>query len=825
MHGPAGTGKSELLKQWAARQSDRRILYFAAPPPSHELSALIPREQISSGAGRAPLSVIIDDIDSALPADLECLLFTALRSDSTMRIIVAGRAAESLEKRAQHNHIRTTIRFGDDLRATTTDVAAMAEARGQPVDHRRIGELVNLTNGWLEPVRMILDESSPSELNLSTAKRWLENVAFDSLSDNDLALLERLSLLTSITVNTMFIAANALPSDAPPSDRLALLHEHGLVMRTGTTNWSLVPLVKSVIGERISAMSAPENREMHAKIAAGAYASGPRRFAPEVLRHAHRGHSWKLLEQFWSDHGEAAIEHPHEASAAYSAVPDAVVNHSTTLTVAAALTADSSAEATILERLSQFSVQHRTLQNRHSVRSIDEFVEAAVIRILQLRHVGRLTEADTLGDQTQHDLRSRMAAGSGAPTAINSALLLIQNAATRMLSHNDHAAAAELARHALEFARSSKLSSLETEILGYVDVIRAANGWLSQSQPTPIPSGTSVSTKSHAEPARHNVALAMSAVDSLDRDWSETALDNAHRHSSDREIWPLAALAESRHALFFETSDTLDDRYRHMTWSHPYAGEESRTGRMILEWSGVLADLRAGRLEHAAHRISESSEHSGWLSVLIARLHLSRREYESVLTTTDSATTSEDMGNRERAQFLFMSAASSLALGDEQKAVALFRGARSIADTHGLRSTYLAISRDHRDGLLSLTHDRLPRNIAERLDDLPDAFPERPSPPVLSARETQMLHGIATGASHREIASSLYISLATVRSHVRTLYAKLDVRDRVAAVSRAQTQGLLIQASDASIPIRGLILDDDEPRRLLGRRSGGSTPE
>lgn len=66
-------------------------------------------------------------------------------------------------------------------------------------------------------------------------------------------------------------------------------------------------------------------------------------------------------------------------------------------------------------------------------------------------------------------------------------------------------------------------------------------------------------------------------------------------------------------------------------------------------------------------------------------------------------------------------------------------------------------------------------------------------------REEQVLHGIAIGASHREIAGALYISLPTVRSHVRTLYKKLDVNDSVAVVGRSRELGLLPPARDANI--------------------------
>ena len=54
-----------------------------------------------------------------------------------------------------------------------------------------------------------------------------------------------------------------------------------------------------------------------------------------------------------------------------------------------------------------------------------------------------------------------------------------------------------------------------------------------------------------------------------------------------------------------------------------------------------------------------------------------------------------------------------------------------------------------------------------------------------------MLELIASGATNREIADSLFLSPNTVKEHTSSLYRKLDVRNRAEAVQRAQRLGLL----------------------------------
>ncbi len=61
----------------------------------------------------------------------------------------------------------------------------------------------------------------------------------------------------------------------------------------------------------------------------------------------------------------------------------------------------------------------------------------------------------------------------------------------------------------------------------------------------------------------------------------------------------------------------------------------------------------------------------------------------------------------------------------------------------------------------------------------------------LSARELEMLGFLAQGRTNREIAATLSLSLATVKSHLVHLYAKLEVGNRNEALGRAVALGLL----------------------------------
>jgi DNA-binding NarL/FixJ family response regulator len=72
-------------------------------------------------------------------------------------------------------------------------------------------------------------------------------------------------------------------------------------------------------------------------------------------------------------------------------------------------------------------------------------------------------------------------------------------------------------------------------------------------------------------------------------------------------------------------------------------------------------------------------------------------------------------------------------------------------------------------------------------------------PPVqaelLSQRELEVLELVAAGTTNREIAVRLFISEATVKTHLLHVYAKLGVTDRAAAVAEAFNRGLLTPAA------------------------------
>lgn len=98
----------------------------------------------------------------------------------------------------------------------------------------------------------------------------------------------------------------------------------------------------------------------------------------------------------------------------------------------------------------------------------------------------------------------------------------------------------------------------------------------------------------------------------------------------------------------------------------------------------------------------------------------------------------------------------------------------------------------------SVVAPRVTRRMLEMFADvLPIASTEtvgarvHPRLAALTPRETEVLRCVADGQSNAEIATRLFLSEATVKTHVGRILAKLGVRDRVQAVVLAYETGLV----------------------------------
>lgn len=101
-----------------------------------------------------------------------------------------------------------------------------------------------------------------------------------------------------------------------------------------------------------------------------------------------------------------------------------------------------------------------------------------------------------------------------------------------------------------------------------------------------------------------------------------------------------------------------------------------------------------------------------------------------------------------------------------------------------------------KDAPEQVLHDAVVATAAGRRTlspEVADALAERLSRPAeaLSPREIEILRALETGAGNRELAKQLFISEATVKTHLVHIYQKLGVENRTAAIAAARGRRLI----------------------------------
>ena len=265
----------------------------------------------------------------------------------------------------------------------------------------------------------------------------------------------------------------------------------------------------------------------------------------------------------------------------------------------------------------------------------------------------------------------------------------------------------------------------------------------------------------------------------------------------------------------FERARTLLERAENLgvarDWGRLSAGVIAEQARLYVN-DGRLDEAAAcvDRLEHLARKYP-APRPCAWSEIewhhQLARAHLlgqQARADEAIAILQQLQREAEAMQHR---QFLICVAirlsAIQLGSGKAAEAVSRFRRVLTACAAAGLYQTILdegpIISE-----LLRATQEsgNVKPDLAPYVDrltaGLQRAGQDRSAPTsgarilsALSPRETDILTLIAEGLSNKEIARNLYIGPETVKSHLKSVFAKLGVERRAQAVARAQTLGLV----------------------------------
>jgi len=195
--------------------------------------------------------------------------------------------------------------------------------------------------------------------------------------------------------------------------------------------------------------------------------------------------------------------------------------------------------------------------------------------------------------------------------------------------------------------------------------------------------------------------------------------------------------------------------------------------------------------------------------ISLARLLIAREDNDEALRLLDSLREKAEAADR-RGNFVEVLTLRALALRakeEKSRAMDVMGRALTLAEPEGYVRTFVdegpaiaellsgvleAQQRGRRGSQDRISTHYLRKSLAalER-DDSSATLPTAGLPESLSERELEVLQLIAAGKTNRRIASELFVSVGTIKTHINNLYRKLDTHSRTQALARARELNLI----------------------------------
>ncbi|MEU0514896.1 LuxR C-terminal-related transcriptional regulator [Amycolatopsis sp. NPDC006125] len=412
-------------------------------------------------------------------------------------------------------------------------------------------------------------------------------------------------------------------------------------------------------------------------------------------------------------------------------------------------------------------------------------------KLVQLRGQGSLDEADELGEQLARRVDELRPLPRERST-LRPGWLALQRGLTRSLA-GDLDGATALYQLAHEQARAEPLTHFAginaaanlAMVFAHQGQQEAAARWIKtmRSYPPPMPSVAFLGT------VGATIAEGWLALDRHDRDGVAAALAVTGDGTKPIELWPFVAALVGAAALHFgDPADGLDQLER-IRISRQATAAGPGIAQQVLDRARADLLIAAGQGNRALRMLRrETAAVPAWLAVPSARLHLLAGDHRQARAIAARSVWDAGTPRRDKAQLLLVHAVAALRMGDREAARGAVRMLSSVREPDEVASlaTLPAAERAELLGEIELT-----KTAAARLDHARPVFPERIDLVALTNREHRVLTELAQGHSPQEIARSLVVSVATVRSQLQSVYRKLGASNRDEAIMRTYELGLL----------------------------------
>ena len=831
---PAGSGKSVLIEQWLAARADAtacfvavseryndaavfagavlRALAAAGVDTDDRLGAMVPTggeslggtflELLGDAVRRFPgeLLVVVDDAHLLTNASLISELGIAARSlPDNLRLVVSSRwdlplPVSELRLRGALVELR-----GHDLDFDADCALALVRAvSGKAVEDDLGAMLIERTDGWAAGLQLIaislqgaIDPRTALEEVAGTDRLLVEYLTAEVLDQQQTSTREFL-VTTSVLPWLSAPLCDAVTSGSGSREQLDLLwHRSVFVVPLDRSHGRLRyhHLFADLLRQEFSLL-APEQQQQVRQQAADWFLDNDH--VVEGIEQLIAAQAWRRALDTVVAHGQGFFERGESATLVgwleqiehgwVHAPPELAINLLAAQSAANRFTSARETYRAITRRLDLTRGERAAADALYACGGLDnlsvqEVTEATTSALAALRGLGPERSIDFLG-----------IGGRDSVEVISSFMMAFAQFRQGRLDN-----AAGLLDWTTELP-GMRYVVWRVNVLGLRALVHAWTGELRQAERLAreaLAEADSVGVSLHVALSSAYLALGLASLERHDLAGASAALEESGvrtRRNRGQTYAAMQRLLEVRLVAATEGARSALDLFRS-------PGAESPP-------VGLLGDAAAAIEARLLLAVSDAPAAATLLAGIAASPTLVAVQVDLELSKGDPATAAKELGHwrpdeAEPAQVVehaVCRAAVCAADGDARCAEDAVLQAVAAAELDGIRRPFLerptvmkvvaALARERPSGFLEtlLTAERTGASLAAGQAQL--VVP-------LTKRELSLLRYLPTRMTNQEIADAVYLSVNTVKSHLRSVYRKLDVADRDAAVERAAELGLL----------------------------------
>jgi LuxR family maltose regulon positive regulatory protein len=840
---PAGSGKTVLLRSWLGEaglgdsaawvsvgreQRDPQQFWISVADalretaagstlvrgltaaPDLDVEAIVERLLEDLGGLEDPVWLVIDDLHEVDSSDvLRQLELFLMRAPAELRFVLSTRHELRLGLHRLRLEGELTEVRAADLRFTLDEARALFEAAGVRLSESALEILHERTEGWVAGLRLaalsLAGHPDPDRFaaEFSGSERTVAEYLVAEVLERQPEDVRRLLLRTSILERVTGPLADVVSGGWGAERSLQELEEANafVVSLDARRSWFRYHRLFSDLLQLELRRTAPnEIPTLHGAAAEWFAEHG---HPIDAVRHAQAAENWELAARLLSDHWTALYLHGRSSTGVelLTAFPADVVAADPELT---ALMAANSMRESLEEAERYLALAIQGSESVPADRRGPFRVKLAIYRLWLAQLRGDLPAAVQEAERLRAPAMATQAAQLGCDENLSALAMQILGVAELW------AVQIEVAERHLEraVALAHRINSplLEISGLSHLAIVACLRS---------LTLGAERGTQAIELARRHGwseepfvavayIALAAANVWQGRLGEAESWLGQAER-SLPPQVQRAAGLLLHATRGMLELGRGRDEAALRAFRAAERQAELLATPYSLTTWASahvLVARLRLGQTEgvdRALAEIDEKERGTGEMRTVMAVLRLAQDDPEAATIALGPVLD----GSVPKLQAVWLVQAFLLeaiardALGDAGAAERALEAALDLAEPDGVLLPFLLHQtpallerhRRHRTTHASLIAEVLNLQAGRKLGSALEEAERLQEP--LSESETRVLRYLPTNLSKREIADELYVSVNTVKAHMRHLYAKLGVNSRGEAVERARAFSLL----------------------------------